>query len=68
MCFIGYSKNPKGYRLTNLSTDKVVTRKDVVKLTFDFSNERMMKGCQSHPSCFMKALKCKTLGASVMYH
>ena len=30
MYFIGYSKNSKGYRLINLSADKVVTRRDVV--------------------------------------
>ena len=38
MCFIGYSKNPKGYRLINLSADKVVTRRDVVfdKIDFQF--------------------------------
>ena len=36
MCFIGYSKNPKGYRLINLSTDKVVTRRDVVFNETDF--------------------------------
>ena len=26
MCLIGYSKNPKGYKLIDLSTKKVVTR------------------------------------------
>ena len=36
MCFIGYSKNPKGYRLIDLSTDKVVTRRDVVFNETDF--------------------------------
>ena len=36
VCFIGYSKNPKGYRLINLSTDKVVTRRDVVFNETDF--------------------------------
>ena len=36
MCFIGYSKNPKGYRLIDLSTDKVVTRRDVAFNETDF--------------------------------
>ena len=36
MCFIGYSKNPKGYRLINLNTNKVVTRRDVVFNETDF--------------------------------
>ena len=36
MCFIGYSKNPKGYRLIDLSTNKVVTRRDVVFNETDF--------------------------------
>ena len=36
MCFIGYNKNPKGYRLINLSTDKAVTRRDVVFNETDF--------------------------------
>ena len=30
MCFIGYSKNLNGYGLIDLSTDKIVTRRDVV--------------------------------------
>ena len=33
--FVGYSKNPRGYRLYNEHTNKVVTRRDV---TFDESN------------------------------
>ena len=33
MCFIGYSKSPKGYRLIDLSTDKVVTGRDVFNET-----------------------------------
>ena len=33
--FVGYSKNPKGYRLHDEQTDKVITRRDV---TFDESN------------------------------
>ena len=36
MCFIGYSKNPKGYRLIDLNTNKVVTRRDVVFNETDF--------------------------------
>ena len=36
MCFIGYSKNPKGYRLIDLSTDKVVTKRDAVFNETDF--------------------------------
>ena len=36
MCFIGYSKNPKGYWLIDLSTNKVVTRRDVVFNETDF--------------------------------
>ena len=36
MCFIGYSKNPKGYRLIDLSTEKVVTRRDVLYNETDF--------------------------------
>ena len=36
MCFIGYSKNPKGYRLIDLSIDKVVTRRDVAFNETDF--------------------------------
>ena len=36
MCFIGYSKNRKGYRLIDLSTDKVVTKRDVVFNETDF--------------------------------
>jgi hypothetical protein len=36
MCFIGYSRNPKGYRLIDLSTDKVITRRDVVFNETDF--------------------------------
>lgn len=36
MCFIGYSKNPKGYRLIDPSTEKVVTRRDVVFNETDF--------------------------------
>jgi len=36
MGFIGYSKNPKGYRLIDLSTDKVVTKRDVVFNETDF--------------------------------
>ena len=30
MCFIGYSKNLKVYRVIDLNTDKVVTRRDAV--------------------------------------
>ncbi len=30
MCFIGYSKNSKGYRLIDLDTDQVITRRDVL--------------------------------------
>ena len=36
MCLIGYSKNPKGYKLIDLSTEKVVTRRDVVFNETDF--------------------------------
>ena len=36
MCFIGYSKNPKGYRLIDLNTNKVVTRRDVAFNETDF--------------------------------
>ena len=36
MCFIGYSKNPKGYRLIDLNTEKVVVRRDVVFYESDF--------------------------------
>ena len=36
MCFIGYSKNPKGYRLIDLNTEKVVTRRDVAFNETDF--------------------------------
>ena len=36
MCFIGCSKNPKGYRVINLNTNKVVTRRDVVFNETDF--------------------------------
>ena len=36
MCFIGYSKNPKGYRLIDLNTDKIVHRRDVVFNETDF--------------------------------
>lgn len=38
MCFIGYSKNLKGYtcRLVDLTTNKVVTRRDVVFNETDF--------------------------------
>ena len=36
MCFIGYSKNPKGYRLIDLSSNKVVTRRDVAFNETDF--------------------------------
>ena len=40
MCFIGYSKNPKGYRLIDLST-KLSPEEMLclMKLTFNFSNE-----------------------------
>ena len=40
MCFIGSSKNPKGYRLIDLST-KLSPEEMLclMKLTFDFSNE-----------------------------
>ena len=50
MCFIGYSKNPKRYRLIDLSTDKVVTKRVVVfnETDFRFSNEQMMKVGQFH--------------------
>ena len=50
MCFIGYSKNPKRYRLIDLSTDKVVTKRVVVfnETDFRFSNEQMMKVGQVH--------------------
>ena len=34
MCFIGYSK--RLYRLINLSTEKVITRRDVVLNETDF--------------------------------
>ena len=36
MYFIGYSKNPKGYRPIDLSTNEVVTRRDVVFNETDF--------------------------------
>ncbi len=36
MCFIGYSKNPKGYRLIDMDTKKVITRRDVVFNEPDF--------------------------------
>ena len=36
MCFIGYSKNPKGYRLIDLNTEKVGTRSDVAFNESDF--------------------------------
>ena len=36
MCFIGYSKNPKGYRLIDMNTDKIVLRRDVVFNETDF--------------------------------
>ena len=33
MCFIGYSKNPKGYRMIDMNTDKIVLRRDVFNET-----------------------------------
>ena len=36
MCFIGYSINPKGYRLIDMNTDKIVLRRDVVFNETDF--------------------------------
>ena len=36
MCFIGYSKNPKGYRLIDMNTDKFVLRRDIVFNETDF--------------------------------
>ena len=40
MCFIEYNKSPKGYRLIDLSTDKVVPRRDVFNETdFRFFNQ-----------------------------
>ena len=36
MLLIGYSKNPKEYRLINLSAEKVVTRRDAVFNKIDF--------------------------------
>ncbi len=36
MCFVGYSKNPRGYRLMDSSTEKVITRRDVSFNEFDF--------------------------------
>ena len=36
MCFIGYGKNPKGYRLIDLSSEKVVARSDCVFIETDF--------------------------------
>ena len=38
MYFISHSKNPKGYRLINLNTNKVVTRRDVAFNETDFQN------------------------------
>ena len=40
MCFIGYSKNPKGYRLMDLGTNQVITRRDVVFNEDDFQFKR----------------------------
>ena len=42
MCFIGYSKNPKGYRLIDLNTNKVVTRRDVMFNETDFRPFKQM--------------------------
>lgn len=40
LCFIGYSKNPKGYRLIHLSTNKVVTRRNVIFNETDFRSAK----------------------------
>ena len=36
MCFVGYSKNAKEHRLMDLSTEKIVTRRDVTFNKVDF--------------------------------
>ena len=51
MCFISYSKNPKGYGLIDLNTNKVVTRRDVVfnKTDFHFSKRTNVEGVSISP-------------------
>ena len=49
MCFICYSKNPKGYRLIDLNTNKVVTRRDVA---FNESDFRHFKGTDAEGISF----------------
>ena len=51
LCFIGYSKNPKGYRLIDVSTEKVVTRRDVVFNETDFRFFIRETECQSPMNC-----------------
>ena len=36
MCFVGYSTNSKGYRLMDLSNEKIVTRRYVTFNEVDF--------------------------------
>jgi len=51
MCFIGYSKNPKGYRLIDLNTNKVATKRDVVfnETDFHFSKQTNVEGVSISP-------------------
>ena len=41
--FVGYSKNPKGYRQYDERSDKVVTRRDVIFDENNFSIDPMSK-------------------------
>ena len=43
MCFIGYWKIPKRYRLIDLDTDQVITRRDVLFNESDFDNVKHTK-------------------------
>lgn len=40
MVFVGYSKNPKGYRLFDVTNERVITRRDVAfnEIDFQFSS------------------------------
>ena len=49
MCFVGYSKNPKGYRLIDINTDKVIIRRDVVFNESDFRFLNRKDGTESVP-------------------
>ena len=59
MCFISYSKNPKGYGLIDLNTNKVVTRRDVVfnKTDFHFSKRTNVEGVSISPELMNGQLK-----------